>query len=160
MFLDISCAFYPNFPIPLNDLTSTLPVARLAAGFHEIHRESYGYDLPDQAIQSVYLGATAFVAAPVVEVKPYSGRADGSAATVTRRVLVAAGEWSEAIIVKRDELPVGRRLEGPAIIEEPDSTTYVPPGFSAEVHPTWCLVVQPVDGKGGPQVPAYITGFC
>jgi N-methylhydantoinase A len=125
-------------------------VARLAAGFHEIHRESYGYDLPDQAIQSVYLGATAFVAAPAVEVKPYSGRADGSAATVTRRVLVAAGEWSEAIIVKRDELPVGRRLEGPVIIEEPDSTTYVPPGFSAEVHPTWCLVVQPVDGKGGP----------
>ena len=38
--------------------------------------------------------------------------------------------------------PSGCRLTGPAIIEEPDSTTYVPPGFDVEVHPTWCLVMQ------------------
>ncbi|HKZ91101.1 MAG TPA: hypothetical protein VJZ50_03075, partial [Candidatus Limnocylindrales bacterium] len=55
---------------------------------------------------------------------------------------VAAGEWVAAAIVKRDDLPLGTRLAGPAIIEEPDSTTYVPPGFMAEVHPTWCLVLQ------------------
>jgi N-methylhydantoinase A/oxoprolinase/acetone carboxylase beta subunit len=58
----------------------------------------------------------------------------------SRQVLVAPGEWGDAKIVKRDDLAVGHRLEGQALIEEPDSTTYVPLGFTAEVHPTWCLI--------------------
>ncbi|CAN5563606.1 hydantoinase/oxoprolinase family protein [soil metagenome] len=121
-------------------------VTRLAQGFHDIHRRSYGYDLPDQPIQSVYLGATALVAAPPVAVEPYSG-GDDAAGALARRVLVAPGEWVDATIARRDALPVGHRLAGPAIIEEPDSTTYVPPGFEAEVQPTWCLVLQAV-GEG------------
>ena len=37
------------------------------------------------------------------------------------------------------------------VAEETDSTTdVVPPGRRAEVYPTWCLIVQPVDRKGGP----------
>jgi N-methylhydantoinase A len=125
-------------------------VARLAQGFHDIHRKAYGYDLPDQPIQSVYLGATAIVSAPPVEVEPY-GRAEVSGGQpARRRVLVAPGEWVDATIARRDALPVGQRLAGPAIIEEPDSTTYVPPGFEAEVQPTWCLVLQAV-GERSPR---------
>ena len=33
---------------------------------------------------------------------------------------------------------------------EPESTAHVPTGLSAEVHSTWCLILQPVNGKGGP----------
>ena len=117
-------------------------VERLTQGFHDIHRQSYGYDLLDQPIQSVYLGATAFVAAPPVVVKPYGEAAGTSTAPTTRRVLVGPSEWADATIVKRHALPVGATLDGPAIIEEPDSTTYVPPGFRAEVDPTWCLVLE------------------
>ena len=54
-------------------------VIRLARGFHDIHRASYGYDLPDQPIQSIYLGATAFVAAPPVAVHPYAAGSNGPA---------------------------------------------------------------------------------
>jgi N-methylhydantoinase A len=113
-------------------------VARLASGFHAIHRQAYGYDLPDQPIQSVYLGATAVVTAPTVRVQPYAGDPERT----TRRVLVAAGEWADATIVKRAGLPRGTRIDGPAIIEEPDSTTWVPIGFEARVDDTWCLVLQ------------------
>jgi N-methylhydantoinase A len=118
-------------------------VARLAQGFHDIHREAYGYDLLDQPIQSVYLGATALVSSPPVAVHPYGGGDMSGRSVVHRRVLAAPGEWVDARVVRRDALGVAERIEGPAIIEEPDSTTYVPSGFTAEVHPTWCLIVAP-----------------
>jgi N-methylhydantoinase A len=123
-------------------------VERLIAGFHAVHRAAYGYDLPDQPIQSVYLGATAYVAAPQVSVRPYGGDdgGDGPPGSVRRRVLVAPGEWGDALILKRDELGVGASIDGPAVIEEPDSTTYVPPGYRASVDATWCLVLdQPTE---------------
>lgn len=117
--------------------------ARLAAGFHAVHRQAYGYDLADQPIQSVYLGATAIVAAAPVKVKPYGeGSATGRPAR-RRRILVAAGEWAEAAVLRRTDMPVGFEIGGPAIIEEADSTTYVPPGVTCRVDATWCLILSP-----------------
>jgi N-methylhydantoinase A len=116
-------------------------VQRLADGFHEIHRRSYGYDLQDQPIQSVYLGATALVAAPPVVMHPYQAGENGAAATTTRRVLVAPGTWADATIARRAELAPGTTLSGPAIVEEPDSTTYVPPAYRVTVDPSYCLIV-------------------
>ena len=57
---------------------------------------------------------------------------DGTGPTAaTRRVLAAPGEWVDAAIVARATARRrGARSAGPAIIEEPDSTTYVPPGFT------------------------------
>ncbi len=115
---------------------------RLAEGFHRMHRQAYGYDLLDQPIQSVYLGATAFVAAPPVTLHPYQS-ADGTPATTTRQVLVAPGQWAEAAIRRRADLSPDSTVGGPAIVEEPDSTTYVPPGFRVRVDPTYCLIVEP-----------------
>ena len=123
-------------------------VARLAQGFHDSHREAYGYDLPDQPIQSVYLGATALVASPPVAIHPYRGDDGVAPSPRRRRVLAAPGEWVDAAIVHRDRLGIDATIAGPAVIEEPDSTTYVPPGFRATVHPTWCLIVEPVRDGG------------
>ena len=50
----------------------------------------------------------------------------------TRRVY-ADGGWHEASIFSRLELPVGARIAGPAILEQPDATIFVDPGMSAEV---------------------------
>ena len=118
-------------------------------GFHDIHRAAYGYDLPDQPIQSVYLGATAFVAAPTRGRPAVRGRVEraGQRRAATRaRWRPASGPMRRSC--KRADLPTGYRLPGPAIIEEPDSTTYVPPGFDARgAIPTSCLVLQ-ATGRG------------
>ncbi len=115
-------------------------VARLADGYHATHSAAYGYEMRDQPIQSVYLGATALSPAPDVAIRPYEGRYDG-AQPVTRRVLAEAGHWVDARIVNRDSLAVGAVLGGPAVIEEADSTTWVPPGFEAAVHDSQCLII-------------------
>ncbi|MCE2532424.1 MAG: hydantoinase/oxoprolinase family protein, partial [Acidimicrobiia bacterium] len=115
-------------------------VARLAASYHATHKAAYGYEMRDQAIQSVYLGATALSPAPDVLIRPYAG-GGGGARPRTRRVLATAGRWVDACIVNRDALPVGEVLDGPAVIEEADSTTWVPPEFSATVHESQCLII-------------------
>ena len=119
-------------------------VAELADRYHATHMAAYGYEMRDQPIQSVYLGATALSPAPDVLIRPYSGPNDSagaSGAPVTRRVLAAAGHWVDARIVNRDSLGVGEMLHGPAVIEEADSTTWVPPGFDASVHHSQCLII-------------------
>ena len=122
-------------------------VDRLADRYHATHMASYGYEMRDQPIQSVYLGATALSAAPDLLIRPYSGQG-GSSTHVTRRVLAAAGRWVDARIVKRDALGVGEVLDGPAVIEEADSTTWVPPGFTAVVHESQCLIIARVGHAG------------
>ncbi len=116
-------------------------VERLIDGFHAVHKAAYGYNLPDQPVQSVYLGATALVTADSVDVRPYSAGPLGPTAG-TRRVLARTGEWADAAILRRDELPIGFSVRGPAIIEEPDSTTFVPPEYACRVDPTWCLILE------------------
>ena len=124
-------------------------VARLADGYHTTHMATYGYEMRDQPIQSVYLGATALSEAPEVLIRPYAGGGDGTA-RATRRVLAATGQWTDALIVNRDTLAPGETLDGPAVIEEADSTTWVPPGFGATVHESQCLIIARGDAEARP----------
>jgi len=84
-------------------------------------------------------------------VDSYGGSA-GNAPTSPRRrpVLVGDGRWADAAVLFRRDLAVGFSIEGPAIIEEPDSTTYVPPGFEARLHPSQCLILTPFTRDGEP----------
>jgi N-methylhydantoinase A len=51
----------------------------------------------------------------------------------TRRVfLPGEREWAEIPIIDEQHFPVGITIEGPAIIDENDTTIYVPPGTTAE----------------------------
>ena len=43
----------------------------LARKFHDQHERAYGYHLPDQPVQAIYLGATALVPGPSVTLRPY-----------------------------------------------------------------------------------------
>ena len=92
--------------------------------------QAYGYDLPDQPIQSVYLGATAFVAAPPVAVHPYAAGVERAGQRTARDACSwrpASGSMPRSS--SATTCPWDPHRPGPAIIEEPDSTTYVPPGF-------------------------------
>jgi len=56
-------------------------------------------------------------------------------------VPVCFEEWLDTPIYQRAVLAAGQRVAGPAVIEEVDSTTVVPPGWTAEVHASGCLVL-------------------
>ena len=114
-------------------------VDELARRFHEQHELAYGYQLLDQPVQAIYLGATALVPGRSVSLRPY--RPEPRDPAGRRRPVASVGEWHEADVVMRNQLPLGSTLTGPAIVEEPDSTTYVPPGFRLRVDGSSCLIL-------------------
>jgi N-methylhydantoinase A len=90
-------------------------------------------------VQAIYLGATALVPGRQVTLRPYD--AEGAAPGRPDRPVFAQGKWHQAHVVMRHQLAPGDTLTGPALVEEPDSTTYVPPDFGLDVDGSGCLVL-------------------
>ena len=47
-------------------------------------------------------------------------------------------------VYQRDLLPLGAQFDGPAIVEQPDTTTVVYPGFTCRVDEAGNLLLHPV----------------
>ncbi len=106
--------------------------------FHAAHETAYGYRLPDAVVEFVHVGA---VAADHREVPPDPPPPDGPPGEPYAVRPVCFEEWLDTPIYQRAVLAAGQRVAGPAVIEEVDSTTVVPPGWTAEVHASGCLVL-------------------
>src|SRR5260370_26580967 len=71
-----------------------------------------------------------------------------------RRVHFPGAGWTACPCVDRERLGVGAVVTGPAIVEQPDTTTVVPPGHRARVDRVGNLVIQtgrspsPLRGEG------------
>ncbi|TPQ51337.1 5-oxoprolinase, partial [Prosthecomicrobium hirschii] len=65
-----------------------------------------------------------------------------AAAGEARRVRpVHAWQDDQPVAVwNRADLAVGQTIQGPAIIEERETTTAIPPGWSATIDPVGCIV--------------------
>ena len=57
----------------------------------------------------------------------------------------------EARIVSRDSLVPGDRLRGPAIVEQDDATTLIPPGWSAVSGDSGVMILSPNPGSKAPE---------
>ncbi len=55
------------------------------------------------------------------------------------------GEWHDAVILRREKLGAGTRVDGPAIVQEMDSTTLILPGHHATVDDIGNLLINPND---------------
>ena len=112
------------------------PVARtsldaLAAAFHDRHLQTYGHANPNEPVQLVNLRVTALGRSPDLELKQQTGR--GTRPARARSVWFARTGFTPCPVHWRDGLDPGMSLTGPAIIEAFDSTTVVPPGWSARI---------------------------
>lgn len=101
--------------------------------FTDSHRQLYGHGDPDAEMEVVtrrarVLGQTQHARMP-------EARAGAPAEPASWRDVYfkSAGGFVSTAIYQRADMPEGRQVDGPAIIEEWTSTTVVPPGFSATV---------------------------
>ncbi|MNT68317.1 hypothetical protein D3C72_2065410 [compost metagenome] len=56
-----------------------------------------------------------------------------------------AGQWRDAVRFARLDLPVGAEVAGPAILEQPDTTIWIEPGFAGRVDPLGNLLIARTD---------------
>ncbi|MGA9867634.1 MAG: hydantoinase/oxoprolinase family protein [Acetobacteraceae bacterium] len=106
-------------------------LATLAADFHAKHEQTYGHANRAEAVQLVNLRVSAVGRLPALTL---AQRGDPSAARVrSRDVWFAETGVVETPVHWRDGIATLGVIPGPAIVEAMDSTTVVPPGWTARV---------------------------
>jgi N-methylhydantoinase A len=119
-------------PVPMGD--------GLAARFHAAHEHRYGYATPREEVEMVNVRVVAKGARERPALPP--GRTSAADARLGSRAVVFADEPVETPVFARERLAPGRRIEGPAVIEEKTSTTLLWPGDVCTVAPGEELIVE------------------
>jgi N-methylhydantoinase A len=109
-----------------------LDAGTIAEAFHAEHERLYGFR--DQSARIELGTARLGVVAPVAELPPAAApRGTGEPGPAGRRAVLLAGAWHDAGVYLRASLGVGDAFDGPAIVEQDDTTVVVPPGWSGDV---------------------------
>jgi len=131
-----------NVPVPSGRLDAAA-LQRIRAAFDEIYAARYGYADAQAPVEVVTWKLSAVAGTPRValaKAPPRSG--EGGRKAVRRAYFPEARGYLECPIYDRYALPPGIGLTGPAIVEERESTTVLPPGVEAVVDEYANLVVQ------------------
>jgi N-methylhydantoinase A len=99
--------------------------------FHALHEKRYGYQRPDTPVEAVTLRSIASAPGPPLELERIP-QVD-AAPTIERAQTYTEGEWTEVDRVWRSELGPDQTLDGPAVVLEYSSTTWVPRGWGLTV---------------------------
>lgn len=133
-------------PVALGDGELTREAIHTA--FDAAYREAFGRLLENIPVRVMNWRIAVIGHRPALDMAifaPTEGKAADKARTGTRRIY-AEGEWHEAGVFERLELAVGARIEGPALLEQPDTTIFVDPGLAADVDRFGNLVIRPSAG--------------
>jgi N-methylhydantoinase A len=101
----------------------------LLAAFDREHERAYGFALPGEPVEVIELRVTAWADEVPPDLAPPGS---GDRRERRRRVWFDDGR-ADALILDRAGLAPGDELAGPAVVEEADSTTLLPPGAHAHV---------------------------
>jgi len=109
-------------------LTGEAAVGHIWEEFHRVHERTFGFEYRDtQDVELVNLRVQAVGRAHRPDVSARAAAAGGDAEPHHTRPVYWRGKgWADCPIYRRTDLPVGARLEGPAIVEEYGSTVVVP----------------------------------
>jgi N-methylhydantoinase A len=121
--------------VPLAGPVEPATMPAVLAAFHAVHERVYGYARTQQPVEFVNFRAVHTYPLPRPALRP-SARARGTAEDARageRPAWFAPGGFVATAIFDRARLPIGARVAGPAIIEQEDTTTVLPPGHEALV---------------------------
>lgn len=127
-------AYELEVPIEAPLQSEALPTAQ--AAFHAVHERVYGYHRTGQPIEFINFRAVHTYPLPRPPVRRLLGlgRSRADAQVGERRAYFSPAGLMATPIFTRASLPVGERVPGPAIIEQSDTTTVIPPGYTAQVE--------------------------
>lgn len=111
--------------------------------FHEKHQQRYGYAVPEEPVELVNARLTATAPAGAQSPAPLAPARGGCVPhhdNVDTRDVWIDGAYVETAVYTREALPGHAMIGGPALIEQYDTCTYVPPGWSARVQDAMLVV--------------------
>ncbi|GAA4865139.1 hydantoinase/oxoprolinase family protein [Saccharopolyspora rosea] len=133
-----------TLPVALRDTEEPAEAGFLddvRARFSALHERRYGHANPAAPVEFVALRTTAFGELPRIAA-PRVAPSDAEPPRTTGRV-VFDREARDTPVFRRDDLPAGFTVEGPAVVVESTATTVVPPRFRCAVDDSGALVLTP-----------------
>src|SRR4051812_5929313 len=110
--------------------------------FESDYRRIYGLTIPDVGVEAVTWRLSAI--ADAADVEPQATVAEGVGAPHRTRP-VRFGRGRDALdtpVYRRSDLGVGQRIDGPAIVEERETTAVIRPGWFAKVAADGSLIAE------------------
>ena len=129
---------------PEKELTPA-DISGIEAAFLREHERAYGYAARSEPTEVVSLRVAAIGSIKRPRMRQVqSGKHDSSAARKGQREIYFAesGGMQTCFVYDRAKLQSGNQIEGPAVVEEVDSTTVVHPGYRATVDVHGNLLIQ------------------
>ncbi|MFF6994242.1 hydantoinase B/oxoprolinase family protein [Streptomyces sp. NPDC008313] len=112
----------------------------MARAFEELHRATYSFTLDRPiVVEALSVEATGLTEPP--DLSALNTRSPAPADPATAR-LHDRGAWRDVPLHRREQLPPGERVTGPAIITEASATTVVDHGWSAAASDDGHLVME------------------
>jgi N-methylhydantoinase A len=138
-----------HYPYQGYELTVPVPSGTLAAShveairrdFDQLHLRVYGTSAPHEIPEVVNVRVVATSQVPKLSIQPLKSRAEEALRGQRCALFEEAGDYVETPIYERALLGAGSTIDGPAIIEQLDSTTVVLPRQRAVVDAFGTLTV-------------------
>ena len=118
----------------------------IAEAFDTAYRASFGRLLRNGVRRVMNLRSAVTGVRPKFDLETLAPGEAGVIEPKSLRQVHFGSDWYETRIYDRLSLPVGARIEGPAILEQPDTTVLVEPGLEAVVDRFGNTIIEPVGG--------------
>jgi len=113
--------------------------------FHREHEKLYSYRHRDRAVEIVNIRLkTVGVTEKVKFEKHRERRCPPKNVAIKTQTLLVKGRPHQAVVYDRSRLEAGTKVTGPALVIDPESTAFLPLGYTARVDPFLNLII----GKG------------
>ncbi|MBL8581381.1 MAG: hydantoinase/oxoprolinase family protein [Rhizobiaceae bacterium] len=126
--------------------------AELQRLFEEAYFARFKVSLPEIRANLVNLNTSVIGTRPPVDLSrlldPAARAPTLAGALDERRPVWFAGVWHDTPIYRREKLPLGALIEGPAILEQMDATTVLEPGDRARSDTDGNIVIEVGPGEG------------
>ncbi|WP_027415126.1 hydantoinase/oxoprolinase family protein [Aneurinibacillus terranovensis] len=106
---------------------------KLTGLFHDMHLRIYGHNNPKGTVEVVNLRVAGYGELDKLQMSSSQEKAQGQLIERMVKQTVWNGEVIETPVYTTQHLQFGHMKVGPAIIEDPSSTTVVPPGYRVEM---------------------------
>jgi N-methylhydantoinase A len=119
-------------------------LARAREKFDERHAQLHGHAAKERPVEVVSYRLRLRVAVPKYEPRdePLSSSPQPPTPKGRRTIHLDGASACDAVLYERDRLDVGAQIAGPAIVEQFDATTVIPPGWSARVDRRRNLILE------------------
>ncbi|MFJ8246562.1 hydantoinase/oxoprolinase family protein [Peribacillus asahii] len=120
-----------SLAIPVSDKLQSLD--SVLEAFHQEHQREFAFSDDKQLVEIYGLRVTVIGTVPKPEFPKYGPAGTLESALKEVRDVYFDGKFVPANVYNREDIPVLSEIQGPAIIDQLDTTTVIPPGFTAKV---------------------------